>query len=96
MEEPSLGRYVRIAIEFMTMYMAADDQPSIEEAAEHIKSRLTGPDAVDPEAVIVGQLLLGQALLIDLAQGCGVTTSEGYRAFAGEWLREHAPFLGDL
>lgn len=87
---PNATQAVRLAIEFLTPYMAADTEAKRAEAAEYIGQRLSGPDPLDPLHVIRGQLYLNELLLLSLAKANGAQPDE-YREWAGEWLRTSSP-----
>ncbi|CAG6397589.1 hypothetical protein NMG29_39295 [Streptomyces cocklensis] len=87
---PNATQATRLAIEFLTPYVAADSNGKWEEAASYIAERLTGPDALEPIHVIRGQLYLNELLLLSLAKA---NSAEDLRAWAGEWLRTHSPRL---
>lgn len=87
---PDATQAVRLAIEFLTPYVAADTKEKRAEAAEYIAQRLSGTDALDPIHVIRGQLYLGELLLLSLAKANGAQPEE-YRQWAGQWLRTSSP-----
>ncbi|WP_328540573.1 hypothetical protein [Streptomyces sp. NBC_00344] len=89
---PNATQVVRFAIEFLTPYVAGDTDEKRAQAGEYIAQRLSGPDALDPVHVIRGQLYLNELLLLALAKAHGAQP-EGYRAWAGEWLRKGSPQL---
>lgn len=87
---PDATAATRVAIEFLTPYVAADSDDKRVEAARYIGQRLTGPDAPDPITVIRGQLYLNELLLLGLAQANG---ADDLRAWAGQWLASNSPRL---
>ncbi|MEU3480898.1 hypothetical protein ACI2LO_33835 [Streptomyces sp. NPDC033754] len=89
---PKATQAVRLAIEFLTPYVAADTEEKRAQAAKYIAQRLSGPDALDPIHVIRGQLHLNELLLLSLAKANG-TPSEDCRDWAGQWLRTSSPQL---
>ncbi|MEV7004399.1 hypothetical protein AB0N62_43335 [Streptomyces sp. NPDC093982] len=89
---PDATHAVRLAIEFLTLYVAADTEEKRMEAGHYIGQRLSGADAPDPLQVLRGQLFLNEVLLLSLAEAKGAEPAD-CRTWAGWWLRTHSSQL---
>ncbi|WP_225731103.1 MULTISPECIES: hypothetical protein [unclassified Nocardia] len=92
---PSLVEAIRVAVEFLAVYMAAESEEEVQAVGEYVQARLTGPNAVDSEMLIVGQLALAQALLISMATKDGEPAGN-IHAYAADWLNQFSTMLGNM
>ncbi|GAB4590339.1 hypothetical protein [Nocardia sp. IFM 10818] len=91
---PNATDATRLAIEFLTPWVASGSNEEREEAGAYIGQRLAGLDAFDRIHVIRGQLYLNELLLLALAKANGAEP-EAYRDWALEWLQSFSPKLPD-
>jgi hypothetical protein len=80
---PAIVAGTRIAIEFLTVYNEQDQQT----AYAYIDAVLNDPTGPGIPSIIAGQLNVGAALVVMLAQARGAVTPHDITMVAGEILR---------
>jgi hypothetical protein len=80
---PAIIAGTRIAVEFLTVWTESDQQFAI----TYIDGVLNDPNGPGVPSIIAGQLNVGAALMVMLAEARGAVTPNDISMMAGETLR---------